>query len=249
MYHQVYQRVYQHPSCPVQAGSKEPVAVSPYLGPAWVARGLDSLRSSAPCPSPVPCPSAPCVAGHGRSLLLATGEGQGPRPLQPGSLALARPLRAVKLAPSTIPSPSAAQGGAGVGDLVRLFGGAFIRVPFPAMAEWIHRIFPKKRSELEFAPFFYDTVDGIEPIKTITRNRFRIRVFRCKEDACEDCGRKLHWLSLDLRLDDEWESILVLDERNVQHVFWALMDLFEFLKHEEKNASVPHRSADSLEVV
>ena len=57
-----------------------------FPAPALGCKGLSSRRSSNPLPFRPPWPSAPAVAGPGRSLKLARTEGQGLTPLHPCSL-------------------------------------------------------------------------------------------------------------------------------------------------------------------
>ena len=54
----MYQRIYHRPSARVQPCTSSSNILSGCTGPAYGCKGLDSLRSSPPCPWPFPCHSA-----------------------------------------------------------------------------------------------------------------------------------------------------------------------------------------------
>ena len=112
MYRRLYHRLYHCPSGPVPPGldcgcCRKSFENDGFRG----ARGsLTAFRDPWPLACPVPFRSY--VAGHGRSLSLATGQGPGLRPA-PRLAALARRWHVVKpaLFPLAIPSPRTIQGG------------------------------------------------------------------------------------------------------------------------------------------
>lgn len=246
MYHRLYQQVYHRSSGPVHPGSHGTVAVTPLYRTASGVPGARSLTFATPGPWAVPC--LPLLSSRGtdarRRSLRPRGQGYAPAPRL---ASLARPSEAGKLS-LTIPSPLAIQGGADGGVLVRLCGGALIRVPLTAMAEWIRRIFSNNRAEpgVEFDLLMNGMIEDMEPVKTITEDRFRIRVFTGKIGNCDECGRRLHWLSFEFLHGQEWKPILSLDERNLRYVIVALRELIGFLKSEENAA--PDRSIDFVEI-
>ena len=98
VYQRLYQSLYQRPSGPVQPVlqhglSPQVLCIVPTSG----VPGACSLRFATPGLLPVPCLSAPIVAGHGRSPPFATGKGQGYAPA-PRLASLARRFRVVKSA-------------------------------------------------------------------------------------------------------------------------------------------------------
>lgn len=114
MYHCVYRRS----SAPVQVRTNFARSVKRYEGPASGCKGLESLRSSTPCPWPFPRQSARSLAGRGR---FANAQGQGLRPCTPArcartlALVISRPFHRL----------SATQGSVGSWCLERLLPGAF----------------------------------------------------------------------------------------------------------------------------
>ena len=98
MCHRVYHRVYQSLSGPVLSAPIGLIDLSTLKRPAWGCKGLDPLRSSAPCPSADPCLSAHSSRDMDARYRSLRRKGKGCAPCTPARYSLARRWRVVKLA-------------------------------------------------------------------------------------------------------------------------------------------------------
>lgn len=220
----MYQRPYQGASGPVHCRTVRSNAGRPYRGPAWGCKGLDSLRSSIPCPWAFPW--LPLVNSRATDAN-AKAQGQGLRPLHP-----ARSRSPVAVAADAGPS--------------RPF---HCRLPFrvaqPAMRGASHDavylcspflMWKKFRENLKdpivLDLLSKDLIDDTTPVEVFEEDGFRVRVFRGKDHSCECCGVGCYVLSLEVAGKRRWVSILMMTEAKLWPTMAVLNELGTFLKLE-----------------